>query len=244
VLNYIKEAAECQPLCAKKLEIFYMICQTRCCLFSHLIFSSSPLIFYIFCLKDGKTGNKSRKKETIQRGGIIMETQVIEKSEKNSKLLKGVILGGIIGGALTLLDSSTRNKVKTTAVDLKDSSMDMISQVKENPGELKEQMVQRFKDASNTLKEAISEAQNLYQVVNEDVLGKVNEVKDISSDALSTAMDATGELKEISSKVVEAGSKLTDSSSAATSQTNGKSSSSSKISSVSVNSTGNKSSVN
>ncbi|WP_216824916.1 YtxH domain-containing protein [Bacillus sp. V59.32b] len=161
-----------------------------------------------------------------------METQMMENTENNSKLLKGIILGGIIGGALTLLDSSTRNKVKTTAVDLKDSSVDMFSQVKENPGEMKEQMVQRFKNASDTLKEAISEAQNLYQIVNDDVFGKVNEVKGISTDALNTAKEATGELKEISSKVVEAGSKLTDSSPTTSNGGN----SSSKISSVSVNS--------
>ncbi|CAH0347233.1 YtxH domain-containing protein [Bacillus sp. CECT 9360] len=161
-----------------------------------------------------------------------METQMMENTENNSKLLKGIILGGIIGGALTLLDSSTRNKVKTTAVDLKDSSVDMFSQVKENPGEMKDQMVQRFKNASDTLKEAISEAQNLYQTVNEDVFGKVNEVKGISTEALNTAKEATGELKEISSKVAEAGSKLTDSSPTTSNGGN----SSSKISSVSVNS--------
>lgn len=168
-----------------------------------------------------------------------METQMMENTENNSKLLKGIILGGIIGGALTLLDSPTRNKVKTKAVDFKDSSMDMISQVKDNPGEMKEQMIQRFKNASDTLKEAISEAQNLYQVVNEDVFGKVNEVKGISTEALNTAKEATGEIKEISSKVAEAGSKLTDSPSTAS---NGEQSSS-RINSVSVNSPGSQTST-
>lgn len=172
----------------------------------------------------------------------MADTQTMSDTEKNSKLLKGIILGGIIGGAITLLDSSTRNKVKTTAVDLKDSSMDMFSQVKENPTEVKDQMMQRFKDASNTLKEAISEAQHLYQIVNEDVFGKVNEVKGISSDALSTAKEATGELKEISSKVAEAGSKLMDTSSDTTSQ-NTRTSSTSEIRAVSVNTAGSQSST-
>ncbi|MDQ0220232.1 hypothetical protein [Peribacillus cavernae] len=167
------------------------------------------------------------------------QTQVMVDTEKNSKLLKGIILGGIIGGALTLLDSSTRNKVKNTAVDFKDSSMDVFSQVKENPGEMKEQMVTRFKDASNTLKEAINEAQHLYQIVNDDVFGKVNEVKGISSDALSTAKEATEEIKEIGSKVADAGSKLTDSPTTTASGT----SPSSEIRSVKVNTSGRKSST-
>lgn len=173
----------------------------------------------------------------------MVDTRTISDTEKNSKLLKGIILGGIIGGAITLLDSSTRNKVKTTAVDLKDSSMDMFSQVKENPGEVKEQMMQRFKEASNTLKEAISEAQNLYQIVNEDVFGKVNEVKGISSDALNTAKEATGELKEIGSKVAEAGSKLTDTSSSNTTSQNTGTNSSSEIRSESMKTAGSQSST-
>ncbi|SFC96571.1 hypothetical protein SAMN05443252_11042 [Bacillus sp. OV322] len=137
-----------------------------------------------------------------------MTQQMTSDNEKNSKMLKGIIIGGIIGGALTLLDSRTRTKVKETAVDLKDSSMGMIAQVKENPGELKDQMISRFKDASTTLKEAISDAQSLYEMVNEEVLGRVGEVKDISTDALSTAKQATGELKDIGSKVADAGSQL------------------------------------
>jgi gas vesicle protein len=152
---------------------------------------------------------------------ILMETQTnaqtMYEAEKNSKFLKGVILGGIIGGALTLLDSSTRTRVKTTAVDLKDSSMDMITQVKENPGELKDQMVQRFRVASDTLKEAISEAQHLYEMVNNDVFGKVSEVKNISTEALSTAKEASGELKVIGSKVKDIGSKVVEAGSTAVS---------------------------
>ncbi|HDB5314953.1 TPA: hypothetical protein O6X01_002925, partial [Staphylococcus aureus] len=65
----------------------------------------------------------------------------------NSKLLKGIVLGGIVGGALALLDTSTRNKVMGTATDLKDSSMKMFNEVKENPGEAKDNMISQFKSA-------------------------------------------------------------------------------------------------
>ncbi|MGG0790545.1 YtxH domain-containing protein [Peribacillus simplex] len=135
-------------------------------------------------------------------------TQSTIETQPNSKLLKGILIGGLVGGALTLLDSNTRNKVKRSAVLLKDNSMNMIEQVKENPGEMKEQMVSGVKGATETIKEAINDVETLYETVNEDVVGKVSEVKDISTDALGTAKDATSELKDISSKVVVAGKQL------------------------------------
>ncbi|MFB7642028.1 hypothetical protein [Peribacillus butanolivorans] len=86
--------------------------------------------------------------------------------------------------------------------------MNMIEQVKENPGEAKEQMVSGVKGAANTIKEAINDVETLYENLNEDVVGKVTEVKDISTDALDSAKEATSELKGISSKVVVAGKQL------------------------------------
>ncbi|MFE5431343.1 YtxH domain-containing protein [Peribacillus simplex] len=135
-------------------------------------------------------------------------TQSTIETQPNSKLLKGILIGGLVGGALTLLDSNTRNKVKRSAVLLKDNSMNMIEQVKENPGEMKEQMVSGVKGATETIKEAINDVETLYETVNEDVVGRVSEVKDISTDALGTAKDTTSELKDISSKVVVAGKQL------------------------------------
>ncbi|MRX71929.1 hypothetical protein GJU40_07050 [Bacillus lacus] len=134
----------------------------------------------------------------------------IQSDEKNSKLMKGIIIGGIVGGVISLLDSQTRNSVKTTAVDIKDSSMNMISQVKENPGEVKNQMIDQFKSAAGTLKDAINDAQQLYERVNQDIFGKVNDVMEISTDTLSTVKDAQAEITSIGSKVAEAGSELAD----------------------------------
>ncbi len=127
---------------------------------------------------------------------------------QNSKLMKGIVLGGIIGGALAMLDTKTRTKVKTKALDLKDSSANLISEVKENPGDVKENMINQFKNASNTLKDAIKDAQNLYQRVNEDVFGNMDMVKEVSNEAMSTAKEAKSELADIGSKVKEAGSEL------------------------------------
>lgn len=128
----------------------------------------------------------------------------------NSKLMKGVLIGATIGGVLAMLDSNTRTKVKDTAVNVKDTSMNVISEVKNNPTDVKEQMMSSFKEASSILKEAISDAQNLYQRLNEDVFSKMGDVKSLSNEALNTASKATEGLKDIGSKVKEAGTTAMD----------------------------------
>ncbi|MBM7702054.1 YtxH domain-containing protein [Metabacillus iocasae] len=136
--------------------------------------------------------------------------QVTVREEKNSKLVKGIVIGGIVGGVISLLDTTTRNQVKSAAVDLKDSSKEMLNEVRENPGEVKNQMVQQFKSASETLKDAINDAQKLYERINNDVFGKLNDVVEITNETVSTAKEATEELSEIGSKVKEAGVELTE----------------------------------
>jgi gas vesicle protein len=131
-------------------------------------------------------------------------------SSANSKMMKGILIGGVIGGVLAMLDSNTRTKVKDAAVNVKDSSVNMISEVKNNPGDVKEQMMGSFKDASKVLKEAINDAQNLYERLNKDMFGKVSEAKEITSEAVTTAMEAKDELAEIGSKVKEAGATVMD----------------------------------
>lgn len=139
------------------------------------------------------------------------ETSIAKKgaNKNSSKLVKGMLVGAAVGGLVTLFDRKTRNQVKDSAVSLKDSSVDVFTQVKENPGEVKNQMVSQFKSAADSLKDAINEAKNLYDRLNEDVMDNVNDVVQISNDTLSTAKDAQKDLASIGSKVKEASTELT-----------------------------------
>ena len=84
--------------------------------------------------------------------------------------MKGIVIGGMIGGFIAMLDPNTRDKVKDTALTVKDSSMNLISEVKKNPSEVKEQMIDSFKEASQVMKEAINNAQDLYKRLNNDLI--------------------------------------------------------------------------
>ena len=131
-------------------------------------------------------------------------------SSNNSKLMKGIVIGGMIGGFIAMLDPNTRDKVKDTALTVKDSSMNLIGEVKNNPSEVKEQMIDSFKEASQVMKEAINNAQDLYKRLNNDLLGNVSEVRDLTNETLNTAKEAKVEIAEIGTKVKEAGSTVMD----------------------------------
>ena len=130
------------------------------------------------------------------------------ENDNNGKLLRGMVIGAVIGGALSMLDSTTRNKVTETTKNMKDSTMDMYSQVKNNPSEVKDDLQDRLKSASSVLKEAISDAQNLYEKVNTNIIQPVTMVTEESSEILSHAKDATTDLKDIGGKVKEAGEEV------------------------------------
>ncbi|WP_223700071.1 YtxH domain-containing protein [Sutcliffiella deserti] len=132
------------------------------------------------------------------------------ENEKNGKLLKGVVMGAVVGGAIAMLDSNTRNKVTSTTKNMKDSTMDMYSQVRNNPSGVKSDLQERLNSASSVLKEAINDAQSLYEKVNTNILGQANQVKEDSTDILSTAKEVTSEIKDIGGKVKEAGEEVMD----------------------------------
>ena len=132
------------------------------------------------------------------------------EEEKNGKLLKGLVVGAVIGAAIAMLDSNTRNKVTSTTKNVKDSTLDMYSQVRNNPGEVKNDLQERLKSASTVLKDAINDAQSLYEKVNENILAPVSQVKEDSSGIISSAKEITSDIKEISGKVKEAGEEVVD----------------------------------
>ncbi|KMM36104.1 YtxH domain-containing protein [Guptibacillus hwajinpoensis] len=137
-----------------------------------------------------------------------MQTTTTVNEEKNGKLVKGILVGAIVGGAVAMLDSTTRNKVRSTAGNVKSSSQGFYTRVKENPSEVKDDWMDRIQSASTVLKEAMNDAQSLYEKVNDEVVDQVNQVKEDSTEVLSTAKEAGEDLKDIGSKVKDAGQEV------------------------------------
>ena len=158
--------------------------------------------------------------QTNQRTDLHVTPVNTEQKESSSKLIKGMVVGAVVGGALAMLDKTTRKKVGSTTSNMKDSTMGVVNQVKENPSGVMNDWQDRIKSASSVLKEAINDAQTLYEKVNEDVVEQVNQVKEDSSEIIATTKEAASELKGIGEKVKEAREEVTgDSTTSSTNNT-------------------------
>ncbi|TFE01843.1 YtxH domain-containing protein [Jeotgalibacillus sp. R-1-5s-1] len=126
----------------------------------------------------------------------------------SSKLLLGVVVGAAVGAAIALLDNSTRQKVISGSKNLGSSTGGFVRNVKENPGEFKNDVTERFKSAVSTLKSAMNEAQTLYEKVNEEVVPQIESIRESASEIVETAKEVTEDAKDIGSQVADAGSEV------------------------------------
>ncbi|WP_368504916.1 YtxH domain-containing protein [Alkalihalophilus sp. As8PL] len=125
------------------------------------------------------------------------------KNEKGGSLVKGIVIGAAVGAAVAMLDPKTRNRVTTATSDMKDQTMDMYTKVKENPEEVKTDVQARIQSASAVLKEAITEAKDLYERVNGDIKEQINDVKEDSMDIVNQAQELKDDVKDIGGKVAQ-----------------------------------------
>ncbi|WP_226668346.1 hypothetical protein [Metabacillus litoralis] len=138
----------------------------------------------------------------------MVQGTVERKKQNNSKLLKGVIVGGAIGGCISLLDKNTRKNVSENATNMKETSKNVITHVKENPGEVKEHLLDQSKQITDTLKNTIQEAKDLVNKINSDI---VEDAKEVTDEAASFAQETKEDLKGIKSDLKTTGSHLTES---------------------------------
>lgn len=137
------------------------------------------------------------------------ETTSSEQSSRNL-IIPGILLGAVIGGVIALRDSTTREKVVDGAVTLKDTSVDMFSQLKENPKETINEIMDQFKTASSSLQEAMNEALDIYQLVNDQLSaikngGSLTENLSNAANMVNVVKEAKEKAKDAVSKVAEAG---------------------------------------
>jgi gas vesicle protein len=151
---------------------------------------------------------QSYQNKTGQPNSNVNQVPTV-KDKRSGKLVKGILLGAVVGGAVAMMDKNTRKKITNGTNSMKDSTMDMVSKVKENPSGVMNDWQDRIKSASSVLKDAINDAQKLYEKVNGEVIDQVNQVKEDSTDIIATTKEAAEDLKDIGSKVKEAGEEVT-----------------------------------
>ncbi|WP_053362286.1 hypothetical protein [Bacillus sp. FJAT-27251] len=129
-------------------------------------------------------------------------------TEGRNWIIPGILIGGIIGGALALRDTNTRAKVVDNAVGLKETSADMITQLKENPKETVNELMDQFRTASSTLQEAMNEALDIYEMISKELTEMRN--SNSISENLATISNFVNVAKEAKEKAADAVSKVSE----------------------------------
>jgi len=124
---------------------------------------------------------------------------------KRNKLMTGMVIGGLIGTAFSLLDSTTRKNVLGKFENIKTNSGKLFYEIKENPKEAKEQISEKLHYAQAILKDALRDGQALYEQIQRTVSARTSDVKEIKQETMDTLQHSKGEIKSITGKIKEAG---------------------------------------
>ncbi|WP_026695171.1 YtxH domain-containing protein [Peribacillus kribbensis] len=76
---------------------------------------------------------------------------IYNRNKKDNWFVTGMIVGGIIGAALTLLDKNTRKQTLT-----------LLSETKDHPSNVKEKLNEKIVSATDTVEKNIQEAADIY----------------------------------------------------------------------------------
>ncbi|MFZ3577654.1 hypothetical protein ACOI1D_06815, partial [Virgibacillus sp. DJP39] len=89
------------------------------------------------------------------------QTQNQQQIQGKSVFLKGVAIGAIAGGTATMFSKGTRTKAKQNVSHAKGTVTNITTKIKESPKISKDEMMNRVKEASGVLKEAVDSVQKL-----------------------------------------------------------------------------------
>ncbi|MCF6139288.1 YtxH domain-containing protein [Pseudalkalibacillus berkeleyi] len=130
-------------------------------------------------------------------------TQIHAQQEKESSfLLKGIVIGAVVGGLAALIDKNTRKNVQERSIKLKDQTSSLYKTVREEPNVIMNSVKHTMETTSKALNELSREVK--------EVVGKIDEVRQNSLETYSSVREVGGELKDVSSKLKEAGKEITD----------------------------------
>ncbi len=119
------------------------------------------------------------------------------QSGNQNKLFKAVLIGGLAGALISLLDKGTRESIRSGS----ERAGNILRDVKNNPSYYTDKWKQTVDDASELVKEVQDDISTLSE--------KFNGLKDSSVEAFNLVKETQHDLKEIGSRVVEAGEELT-----------------------------------
>ncbi|MMZ53039.1 hypothetical protein D1872_148170 [compost metagenome] len=136
---------------------------------------------------------------TASYPGYTNDSSYNMNSSANSeygKLLFGMFAGAMAGAATVLLmDKATRSNVASSAVTVKDMTITMARDLKNDP----QGFVSKIQEKSEVVSSIAQEASRSIQ----QIADKAMEAKEYSMEAVNVASEAMGEMKDVASSAVQ-----------------------------------------
>lgn len=122
--------------------------------------------------------------------------------EKNGKMLRNIVIGGLIGAAWSLRDSGTRRQVRGKLEKWSESSRNAWHTLKKDPAAF-----------GAAVRDWIEQVREVTEEINDDVkevIRQLDELKKSSEKTVQSAKKAKAELKEIGGRLKEPADRLTE----------------------------------
>ncbi|MFD2628615.1 hypothetical protein [Oceanobacillus kapialis] len=138
-------------------------------------------------------------------------------ASKNSKVGLLVGAGAVAGLSFILLNPKTRNKVKDSSKNAKNSVMTYTQKIKEDPNGTKQSLIENAKLTLSSAQQALEKVQNVWanegQEIKQSAKNIVEDTKELgehAKDAQEGMKDAKTDIDEARNTAMEAGKKVKD----------------------------------
>lgn len=127
---------------------------------------------------------------------------MMDTREPKSKLGRYMIIGGLLGACVSLIDRGTRKKMGRAIDNVKDGSSSMMMNMVHDPSHVTDQLSNYLTNTANNIRRTAQDVTDDMRQMAEKVTGMTQSTKQ----AYQYAMEAGGEITEIASKIRSSGS--------------------------------------
>ncbi len=104
------------------------------------------------------------------------------ENKGNSKLLAGIVIGSVIGTTFSLMDRTTRTNAKVKVQQWKESTNQLVHELKENPAQVKQDTSEKLHNLSDTMREIMNDSQSMFQHIQNTINTRTQDLKEIAGD--------------------------------------------------------------
>ncbi|MCT2343765.1 YtxH domain-containing protein [Niallia taxi] len=130
------------------------------------------------------------------------------ENKGNSKLLAGIVIGGVIGTTLSLMDRTTRTNAKVKVQQWKDSTNQLVHELRENPAQVKQDTSEKLHYLSDTMREVMNDSQTMFQHIQNTINARTQDLKEIAGDFKQLYFQSKRQYQSIQHKLQETKSQI------------------------------------